>query len=120
MREPLKEKERKRERNLQIFYEMLREAVRNPELAPERLSVISLSQAARERVLTPKRLELLRVLQRNQVQSVSALAQLVHRPLASVSRDLRILANYGFLDFERRGQTKVPRVVKDIILLPLG
>ena len=98
---------------------MLQEVIRHPELAPERLSVISLSEATKARVLTPKRLELLQVLQQNRVSSISALAKLVRRPLASVSRDLRILANYGFLDFERKGRTKIPRVVKDLILLPL-
>jgi len=109
----------KRERNLEIFQEMLEEAIRHPELAPERLSIISLSRETYAKILTPKRLELLKTLRQNEVPSISALAQRVHRPLPSVSRDLRILSNYGFLDIEKRGKTRVPRVVKDTILLSL-
>jgi predicted transcriptional regulator len=43
----------------------------------------------------------------------------VNRPIASVSRDIKILSNYGFLDIEKKGVVKTPKLIKDPILISI-
>ena len=57
-------------------------------------------EAARK-VLTPKRLELLRVIRREQPDSVYRLARLVGRDLKNVHQDIRTLAEYGLISLQK-------------------
>lgn len=107
--------------NLELFGRMIQEAIRNPDLTPDRLSVISLSEESRHRILTPKRLEILRILRERgeRIESITDLAKEANRSLESVSRDLKILRNYGFVELSRNGKAKRPLLVKEIILIPI-
>lgn len=117
-----KEEHKMKERNhLKLFRRMIQEAIRNPDLTPDRLSVISLSEEFHHRILTPKRLELLKILKEKgeEIESITRLAEEVNRSLESVSRDLKILRNYGFIELSRNGKAKRPLLIKDIILIPI-
>lgn len=70
--------------------------------------VLVLSHESAERVLTPKRRELVRVLDREPVESVRDLARRVDRDKAQVSRDLAVLAEHGVVDFDADGRAKRP------------
>ena len=54
------------------------------------------------RTLTPKRLELLRLIRRNDPQSVRQLAALAGRDIKNVSTDLKVLENLGLVEAEER------------------
>ena len=73
------------------------------------------SLEAARKVLTAKRLELLRVIRRERPGSVYQLARLVGRDLKNVHQDVHALAEYGLLSLRKTKaasgrQTTVPRV----------
>jgi predicted transcriptional regulator len=98
---------------------MLEGALKQAELAPHRLALIVLSEEIETRVLTPERLRLLKALRRREGVSITGLAKSVKRSLEAVSRDLRILREYGLIELTRNGHSKYPKLVKDVILIPL-
>lgn len=70
------------------------------------------------RVLTPKRLEILRVVRDHRPASVRALAQLTGRNVKNVAEDLGLLASLGLVDMQTRGgaaRSKAPRVQYDTL-----
>jgi predicted transcriptional regulator len=94
-------------------------ALEKPELAPSRVLVISLNKKSLKKILTPSRMELIRTIKEKTPRSVGALAKLVNRPVESVSRDLKILENYGLLAFTQAGRQKIPEIEKDVLMIPL-
>lgn len=73
------------------------------------------SLEAARKVLTPKRLELLRTIRRESPDSLYRLARLVGRDLKNVQEDVRALAELGLVSLKKtRGasgrSTTVPRV----------
>lgn len=69
-------------------------------------SIIALSPETSAKVLTPGRLNLLSILAEGPVESISQLAQRAGKPIEVVSRDLKVLSKFGFIDFERDGKRK--------------
>lgn len=95
-------------------------ALEKPELAPSRVLVINLSKSTLEKVLTPGRMNLVRKIREKKPKSVGELAKLMNRPIESVSRDLRILENYGLLSLVQIGKIKKPEIDKDVLMIPLN
>ncbi|MBI1742256.1 MarR family transcriptional regulator [Candidatus Acetothermia bacterium] len=110
---------KKTDEALNLFGRMLEGALKQPELAPDRLAMIVLSEEMEKRVLTPERLRLLKALGVHESTSVTGLAKAVKRSLEAVSRGLRILHQYGLVEFTRNGHAKQPKLAKDLILIPL-
>lgn len=76
-----------------------------------------LSHESAERVLTPKRRELIAVLTEESVESVRDLARRVERDKGQVSRDLKVLAEQGVVDFEETGRAKRPYLQHDHLVV---
>ena len=71
------------------------------------------SLEAARKVLTPRRLELLRAIRRDRPASISQLAQLLGRDFKNVHTDVQALARYGLVSLtaSRAGRhTTAPRV----------
>lgn len=98
---------------------MLDYAIERPGNAPNRVLVVSFSKSSIEKILTPARVEILKVILHDKPKTVGKLTTMLKRPKESVSRDLRILSNYGLLSFVQAGREKMPKVEKDIITMPL-
>jgi predicted transcriptional regulator len=65
------------------------------------------------KVLTPKRLELLKVIRDHRPESVRAVAALTGRSVKNVAEDLRLLASLGLVEMEEYngpGRRVAPRV----------
>ena len=65
------------------------------------------------KVLTPKRLELLKTIREQHPESIRAVAELTGRNVKNVSEDLELLASLGLVEMETRnssGKKKAPRV----------
>jgi predicted transcriptional regulator len=65
------------------------------------------------KVLTPKRLELLKTIHDHSPESIRALAELTSRHVKNVAEDLSLLVSLGLVEMERRsgpGRKKAPRV----------
>jgi predicted transcriptional regulator len=94
-------------------------ALEKPELAPNRILVINLSKQTLEKVLTPARMDLIRAISAKKPNSVGELVKIVKRPKESVSRDLKILENYGLLSLVHAGRIRRPKIEKDVLMIPL-
>lgn len=102
---------------IKMFGKMVEEAIRNPESAPDKLVVISLTEEEKNRIITPERLRLIRIIKEKKPRSVSELAKLVGRRVDAVSRDLRILEFYDFLELLQSGKQKIPKMEKEALLI---
>ncbi len=98
---------------------MLDYSLENPEQAPSRVLVISMSKKTLEKIVTPARMDLIRAINEKKPKSVGELVKIVNRPKESVSRDLRILENYGLLSLVHIGKIRRPKIDKDVLMIPL-
>lgn len=96
------------EESVKKFSEIINKVVDNPDEWPDSATFISLSTVAKEKILTPKRLEILEFIKDNEVESVSELAEKVDRSLNNVSRDLSLLKNHNLVEIEKDGRKKKP------------
>jgi predicted transcriptional regulator len=83
-------------------------------------AVISLPAHVMARVLTERRCELLSILNKGRVCSISELAERTGRKVESVSRDLSLLSKWGFIRYEPRGKRKEPVAVARYALISLS
>ena len=97
-----------------LIAQQLERGERDPHWAQDTLYFTSLEEL--QQVLTDRRLELLRLIHKEQPESIKALAILTGRDLKNVNADVHLLARLGFLDLaeekagpQRRGR-KPPRV----------
>ena len=102
-----------------MFSKMIDYAIDNPDSAPSRMLIISLGKSGIGTIFTPARSEILRTILQKKPNTVGELVRELKRPKEAVSRDLKILENYGLLSFSRTGRQKMPHVEKDIIAMPL-
>ena len=77
----------------------------------ENVHVLSLESA--EKVLTPKRTEIIRTLNAEDVASVRELARRLDRDKGQVSRDLQVLAEHAVIQYETDGRSKAPRLTQE-------
>lgn len=106
--------------DLELFGALVEAALRDPERMPDRLVMLSLADEEQERLMTPKRLEMIQALRRLREPTVSELAQALKRRLDTVSRDLQALAKHGIVELRREGRTKRVRLAVDLILIHLS
>ena len=71
------------------------------------------------KIMTPKRLELIDTITRNNPQSVQELANLTKRTKQAVDRDLKLLERFEVISLKRSGRTSQPIVIRDVIVLRL-
>lgn len=81
----------------------------------EDVHVLSLESA--EKVLTPKRKEIIQLLREEDVPSVRELARRLDRDKAQVSRDLQVLAEHAVIHYETDGRAKAPRLSQEHIVI---
>lgn len=96
---------------------MIGYALEHPEGSPSQILIIDVETASR--ILTPARAELLKAITEKKPKTVGELVKEVERPEESVSRDLRVLQNYGFISFDKSGRQKTPKVDKEVITMAM-
>ncbi len=106
-------------KGLELFTKMVKFSVEYPDLAPDRLLIIDMGKETFEKILSSSRLELIRAINEKSPKSVGELAEILDRPVESISRDLKILSNYGILKLIQVGKVKRPVIEKDMLLVPL-
>ena len=72
------------------------------------------------KVLTEKRLELLKTIKDKKPASVYELARMVHRDIKNVLQDLSYLQELGLVDITETKDKKIPRVEYDKIALEVA
>lgn len=86
-----------------------------PDIAPER--VVTIEPEVLKKILTPGRLELIKTIRKRKPENITELCRLVKRSKESVSRDLKVLENYGILDMIEQGRTKKPVQIKEALMV---
>lgn len=81
----------------------------------EGVHVITLEQA--DEILTPRRQELIEVLDHAEYESVRSLARDLERDKGQVSRDLSLLAEHGVVTFDIDGRSKRPRLAQEHVVI---
>lgn len=78
--------------------------------------VVNFQDASRlQRVLTPRRLELVRSLMEEPAESIRALADRLDRDVRQVHDDLQILSEYRIVHYREAGSAKQPYVPYDTV-----
>lgn len=98
---------------------MIDYALKKPGDAPSRVLIVNFSKTSIDKILTPARTEILRAIMQKKPETVGELVKDLRRPKEAVSRDLKILENYGLISSTKSGRQKRPKVEKDIIAMPL-
>lgn len=93
--------------------------IKHPEITPDKVLIINLENECLDKIFTPARKEILEVIKHKNPKNIGDIARLVDRSMESVSRDLRILENYGLVEMEHIGREKIPHLEKDLLLIPL-
>jgi predicted transcriptional regulator len=84
----------------------------------EGIHVISIETA--QKTLSPRRMEIVELLQEEEVESVRGLARRLDRDKGQVSRDLGDLAEHGIIEYQTDGRAKIPRLAQEhLVIEPL-
>lgn len=98
----------------------LSKAVGEPELYPDRLAVFVLTDKELHQIFTRERLRLLRALKEREYESLKELSGQLERDKAVVTRDLKLLEEYGLVRLEKRGRRVKAKLDKEGVYLPLA
>lgn len=91
----------------------------SPDEHPDNGLLLSLSDDELTQLFTKKRLALLRLVQNRSPKNATELSRLAGRRLSAVMRDLELLEKLHIVNLERAGKSVVPKVGKEILILPL-
>src|SRR3989338_6113523 len=69
------------------------------------------------RVLTPRKLELVRLIRQKQPRNLSELATFAGRKIGNVHRDLKVLEHFNIVKLEKRGRETVPLAKAEEIVI---
>ncbi len=84
---------------------------------PKRQRLFFTSPEALRRFLTPKRIDLIRLIRQQKPASIHELATLAHRDFKRVYEDVKALAETGLLELSRKNGRKVtPHVAEELRL----
>lgn len=95
------------------------EAIMRGEETKKREGVFFTDYEAFRKALTPKRLELLRLIKENKPASIHQLAKLAHRDVKNVHEDVRYLSQVGLVELSETGPSISCRVGYDKIKLEI-
>jgi len=72
------------------------------------------------KVLTEKRLEVLKTIKDKHPESIYRLAKMLHRDIKNVIQDVEYLHNIGFVELEKTEEKTIPKVKYEKILLEIA
>ena len=102
---------------LQEAAETMKAVAARKRVRPKGRRLFFTSPEALRRFLTPKRLELIRLIRRRHPTSINELATFAHRDFKRVYEDIKHLVEAGLLDLGKdKGRKMVPRVAEKLHL----
>ena len=97
--------------------ETMKSVAEGKKVRPKTHRLFFTSPEALRRFLTPKRLELIRLVRKRRPSSINQLAVLAHRDFKRVYEDIMSLAEAGLVELaENKGRKKAPRVADELRL----
>jgi len=100
------------EYSLNRFKEVFKELSEGRDVQSEEYIAVSTIEEL-NRLLSPKRLQMLNYLKRHQVNSISELAEKLKRDYKNVYSDLKLFEELGIVKFEKKNGNTIPYVVYD-------
>ena len=97
----------------------LNKVLENPNKYPDKGLLLSLSDEEITQIFTKERLKLVRLIQSKKPKNATELSGLAERRLSAVIRDLALLEKLHIIELEKKGKNIVPKVTKEILILPL-
>jgi predicted transcriptional regulator len=107
------------DKKFDIFIKFLERTLEVPEIFPNEVIVLPLTDEEWKTVFSERRIELIKAIIQKRPKSVNDLVKSLKRHQEAISRDLKCLENIGVIKVEARGKTRVPTVNKKLILMPL-
>lgn len=101
------------------FINFLERALGIPEIFPEEVVILPLTNEEWKILFTERRIELVKTITNKRPRSVNGLAKLLKRHQEAVSRDLKYLENIGVVKIEQNGKNRTPSINKKLIVTPL-
>ena len=86
---------------------------------PSKAIIFALTDSEITSLITKKRLELIRTIDKKRPQTIQQLANYTHRKLPAVDRDIKLLIKHDIVKTKRTKKGMQPILNKDIIILPL-
>lgn len=86
---------------------------------PSKAVVFALTDNELTSLITKKRLELIRTIDKKRPQTIQQLANYTHRKLSAVDRDIKLLMKHDIIKTKRTKKGMQPILNKGIIILPL-
>ena len=97
--------------------ETMKSVAEGKKVRPKGRRLFFTSPEALRRFLTPKRLELIRLVRKRRPSSINQLAVLAHRDFKRVYEDIMSLSEAGLVDLAKdKGRKKAPRVADELRL----
>ena len=97
--------------------ETMKSVAEDKKVRPKGHRLFFTSPEALRRFLTPKRLELIRLVRKRRPSSISQLAILAHRDFKRVYEEIRSVGEGGLVDLAKdKGRKKAPRVADELRL----
>ena len=86
---------------------------------PGKTVIFTLTDKELTSLITKKRLELIRIIDKKKPQTIQQLANYTHRKLPAVDRDIKLLMKHDIIKTKRTKKGMQPILNKEIIILPL-
>lgn len=86
---------------------------------PKNTVIFTLSDEEITSLITKKRLELIKIIDKKKPKTIQQLANLVNRKLPAVDRDIKLLVKHDIIKTQRIKNGVQPILAKGILILPL-
>lgn len=86
---------------------------------PSKAVIFALTDSELTSLITKKRLELIRIVDKKKPQTIQQLANYTHRKLPAVDRDIKLLMKHDIIKTKRTKKGMQPILNKGIIIIPL-
>ncbi|NQU78705.1 hypothetical protein HQ545_02960 [Candidatus Woesearchaeota archaeon] len=83
-------------------------------------ALVFLDPEVMQKIITPKRMELMSLIEKKKPGSVNQLAELSGRMKQAVARDLKILENQEIIEMKRTGRNVKPILKRKIVMFSLS
>jgi predicted transcriptional regulator len=113
-------KNKKINQKFDMFIKFLEHALDIPEIFPEEVIFLPLTDEGWKTIFTERRIELIKKIMEKKPKSVNELVKALKRHQEAISRDLKYLERIGLIKIEKRGKNRAPSVNKKLIVIPLA
>jgi predicted transcriptional regulator len=106
------------EEKFEIFKKFIEKAMHMPDVFPDEVIILPLTDMEWKNIFTEKRVELVKTISEKS-RSITQLAKVLNRHQEAISRDIKYLEDVGIVKVKIRGKERIPVIDKKLIVMPL-